>query len=426
MSMNLKEDYISLSTRFKDILKNKTLFYAVFLNIFYFIFGLTLTLTLLKDNNDFVVYYRAGQLFLYDLNGLYDPINFTSIGIWPFRYLPISAIYFMLFYLLGFNLGFILFSIINLILNILICVLLYKIIILIKGKDFESEKKRVLLYISIFLMSLPNLFNYILGQINLYVTFLILLSLFLFLKYESLKWDFISSFILGLSVIFKPITILMIPFLLVLKYNYKIRKFEFNLPKTLIRLVGALIPLFFNLLFFFLFPVLWKGFLESNFTGTEPIQSNHSFSISKLIINYYIFNNLPPSALLIIIILLLFFSCLGIIVYVFRRFEQNSIVIGYTFAILIMLLVYFDTWDHHLLMLTPLLIILVFLLPRNSEITKKFLKPSFIFLSFFDLIFMGIWFITQEFFPFNFMSTIFLSLTFFGIGKVCLEKHSND
>ncbi len=406
-------------------MKNKILFYAVLLHIFYFILAMILTLTFLRGMNDFVVYYRAGQLFLNDLNGLYDPTNYIGIDIWPFRYLPLSAIYFILFYLLGFNIGFILFSFINLILNILICVFLYKIIILIIGKDFESEKKRIFLYISMFLMSLPNLFNYILGQINLYVTFLILLSLFLFLKYESLKWDFISSFILGLSIIFKPITIFIVPFLLVLKYNYKIRKFEFNISKTLIRFVGALIPLFFNVFFFFLFPVLWKGFLESNFTGTEPIQPNHSFSISKLILNFFTFNDIPSSALTIISILLLFFCCVGIIIYVFRRFEQNSIVIGYTFGILIMLLVYFDTWDHHLLMLTPLLIILIFLLPRNSEITKKFLKPSFVFLSFFDLIFMGIWFITQEFFPFNFMSTIFLSLTFVGICKICLNKPLN-
>ena len=406
-------------------MKNKILFYAVLLHIFYFILAMILTLTFLRGMNDFVVYYRAGQLFLNDLNGLYDPTNYIGIDIWPFRYLPLSAIYFILFYILGFNIGFILFSFINLILNILICVFLYKIIILIKGKDFESEKKRIFLYISMFLMSLPNLFNYILGQINLYVTFLILLSLFLFLKYESLKWDFISSFILGLSIIFKPITIFIIPFLLVLKYNYKIRKFEFNLSKTLIRFVGALIPLFFNVFFFFLFPVLWKGFLESNFTGTGPIQPNHSFSISKLILNFFTFNNIPSSALTVMSILLLFFCSVGIIIYVFRRFEQNSIVIGYTFGILIMLLVYFDTWDHHLLMLTPLLIILVFLLPRNSEITKKFLRPSFVFLSFFDLIFMGIWFFTQEFFPFNFMSTIFLSLTFVGICKICLNKYSN-
>ncbi|KKK43423.1 hypothetical protein LCGC14_1010680 [marine sediment metagenome] len=101
--MNSKKEGISLITGFKDLLKNKLLLYAVLLHIFYFMLALTLTLTFLRGNNDFVVYYRAGQLFLNDLNGLYDPINYISIGIWPFRYFPISAIFFMLFYLLGFN-----------------------------------------------------------------------------------------------------------------------------------------------------------------------------------------------------------------------------------------------------------------------------------------------------------------------------------
>jgi len=84
---------------------------------------------------------------------------------------------------------------------------------------------------------------------------------------------------------------------------------------------------------------------------------------------------------------------------------------------LIMLLGYFDSWDHHLLILIPLLIVIIFNLPRNSEITNKF-KKSLIFFSFFDLAFMGIWFLTTPFwFPYNFASTIFLILVFYGIFK---------
>ena len=89
-----------------------------------------------------------------------------------------------------------------------------------------------------------------------------------------------------------------------------------------------------------------------------------------------------------------------------------------------MLLGYFDSWDHHLLTLTPLLIIIIFNFPRNSNITTQFIKPSFFFLSFFDLAFMGIWFITQDLFPFNFASTIFLLLIFYGLSKFCLTKDS--
>ena len=90
-----------------------------------------------------------------------------------------------------------------------------------------------------------------------------------------------------------------------------------------------------------------------------------------------------------------------------------------------MLLVYFDSWTHHLLVLTPILIILVFYLPRNSKITKKYIKPSFFFLTFFDLAFMGIWWITQDFFPYNFVSTIFLLIILYGSAKICLTENSN-
>ncbi|GAH30576.1 unnamed protein product, partial [marine sediment metagenome] len=88
-------------------------------------------------------------------NDLYtEPYN------WPFRYLPLSALYFIPFYLMGFDFGFIVFNLINLILNILICIFLYKIINLVRGKDHETDEKRVVLYICLYMISLPQIFNY--------------------------------------------------------------------------------------------------------------------------------------------------------------------------------------------------------------------------------------------------------------------------
>lgn len=376
-----------------------------------------LTLIFFRDQNDFLVYYEVGEVFITDINNLY-----STEYLWPFRYFPISAAFFVPFYLLGFDLGFVLFNFINLILNIGICILLYKIIILIKGKDHEREDNRIILYISLFLMGLPNLFNYILGQINLYITFLILLSLYLFLKYETLKWDFISSLILGISVIIKPITIFMIPFLLVVNFKFEQRKFKFNIKRSFIRLIGVLIPLSMNIIFFLIYPALLRGFITTNFTGDEPIIVNHSFSISKLILNFCIFFNIPYNSLLIILLILLIIGGIGFLTYVFRRFNNNSIVLAYLFGILIMLLAYYDSWTHHLLALTPILIILIFIIPRNSDITKIYIKPSFFFLNFIDLGFMGIWFIIKNWFPFNFVSTIFLLLIFFGLIKYCLRE----
>lgn len=415
--MNLNTYFIKIKRRFRELWEFKIFRYAVLIHGFYFILSMILTLIFFRDQNDFLVYYEVGEVFITDINNLY-----STEYLWPFRYFPISAAFFVPFYLLGFDLGFVLFNFINLILNILSCILLYKIIILIKGKDHEREDNRIILYISLFLMGLPNLFNYILGQINLYITFLILLSLYLFLKYETLKWDFISSLILGISVIIKPITIFMIPFLLVVNFKFEQRKFKFNIKRSFIRLIGVLIPLSMNIIFFLIYPALLRGFITTNFTGDEPIIVNHSFSISKLILNFCIFFNIPYNSLLIILLILLIIGGIGFLTYVFRRFNNNSIVLAYLFGILIMLLAYYDSWTHHLLALTPILIILIFIIPRNSDITKIYIKPSFFFLNFIDLGFMGIWFIIKNWFPFNFVSTIFLLLIFFGLIKYCLRE----
>lgn len=420
--MNLNTYLVKIKSRFGALWEHKIFRFAIIIHGFYFILSMVLTLIFFREQNDFLVYYKVGEVFIHDINDLYNRANY----LWPFRYFPISAIFFVPFYLVGFDLGFILFNFINLLLNILICILLYKIILYIRREDHEREDKRIILYISLFLMSLPNLFNYILGQINLYITLLILLSLFLFLTRESLKWDFLSSFILGISVLIKPITIFMIPFLLILKFEDKQRKFKFDILRSLIRIIGVILPLSLNLFLFLLYPKLWEGFLATNFTGEEPIILNHSFSLTKIIINFYIFYNISYNPLLIFLLILFIIGGIGFLMYIFRRSNSHTIVFAYLFGILIMLLVYYDSWTHHLLALTPLLVLLIFYLPRNSEITKNYVKPSFFFFSFFDLGFIGIWFITQNWFPFNFASTVFLLILFYGSSKFCVTGDIND
>ncbi|MFW9880117.1 MAG: glycosyltransferase 87 family protein [Candidatus Thorarchaeota archaeon] len=419
--MNLNTFINKTKKRFIELWNFKIFRYAVLIHGFYFILSLILTLVFFREQNDFLVYYKVGEVFIYDINELYNRVNY----LWPFRYLPISAILFVPFYLLGFDLGLIIFNLINLLLNVLICDILYKIIIHLRKEDHEKDDKRIITYICLFLMGLPNLFNYILGQINLYVTLLILLSLFLFLTHEGLKWDLIASIILGFSAIIKPITIFMIPFLLILNFDYKQRKLNFDVKRSLIRVIGVLLPIMLNIFLFLLYPALWEGFLTTNFTGDEPVILNHSFSLTKIILNIYTFFNIATNPLLIFLLILFIFGGTSFLVYIFQIRNDKSIIFAYLFGILIMLIAYYDSWTHHLLVLTPLLIILIFYLSKNSEITKKFIKPSFFFLNFFDLAFMGIWFITQKWFPFNFVSTFFLFIILYGLSKVCLKKGSN-
>ena len=422
--MEIKKLFKNVINRFKELWVHKIFRYAMILHGIYFIISLILTLTIFRNQNDFLVYYTVGKVFVTDINDLYNRANYR----WPFRYFPLSAVFFVPFYLLGFDLGFVIFNVFNLILNILISLILYKLINLIQGDDHEKDDKRVITYICIYLVSIPQIFNYILGQINLYITFLILTSLFLFLKFEKIKWQFIAGLILGISIIIKPITIFIVPFLILINYDFKRKKINFDFLRTIVRMVGVLLPLSLNLIMFLLYPALLEGFIDINFVGEDTIYVNHSFSMTKLIQNFLFFIGIPEENLLklqlpIFLVVLGIVGGLGFLIYIFRRQILDNLVYGYTFGILIMLIAYFDSWNHHLLILTPFLIIIIFNLPRNSDITKKFIKPSFFFLNFLDLAFMGLWFLIENWFPFNFESTIFLLLIFYGICKHCIDTN---
>jgi len=274
-------------------------------------------------------------------------------------------------------------------------------------------------------MGLPHILNYIYGQINLYVTFFILLSLYIFLKYRELKWQLVGSLIIGLSIIIKPTALFLIPFLIIFRYDREKRRLNLEFIQSMVRIVGALIPVLLNFILFVVYVNLWKGFLETNFIGSNPVAINFSFSITKLITNFFYFYNIPYDQFIVLISVVSIIGGFGFIIFVFRRFENNYIVYGYVFGIMIMLLTYFDSWDHHLLNLTPILIIIIFNLSKSSEITKS-IKTSLFFFSFFDLAFVGIWYLIYPLFPYNFEATFFLLLTFYAISKYCLLNRRKD
>ncbi|MFW9880016.1 MAG: glycosyltransferase family 87 protein, partial [Candidatus Thorarchaeota archaeon] len=377
-----------LKKRVKELFEHKIFRYALILHSFYFVLSIILFFLVYKEKNDFIIFYNVGNVFLNDIENLYNQTSY----LWDFRYFPLSALFFIPFSILSFESAFVVFNVFNVFLNILICILLYKIIFLTRNEDHEKDDKRVVLYICIYLMSLPHVLNYIYGQINLYITFFIVLSLYIFLKYNNIEWQFFASFILGISIIIKPTAFFLIPFLIIFNFNLENRKFRIEFLKSMIRIIGVLIPVLLNFILFFLYPALWEGFLQTNFTGSNPVALNFSFSVSKLLTNFCYFFNIPFNQLIILLGVFIIIGGLGFITFLIRRFEENSIIYGCAFGILIMLLVYFDSWDHHLLNLTPILIIIMFNLPRQSKIAQP-IKLSLLFFSFFDLAFVGIWYL---------------------------------
>jgi hypothetical protein len=360
----------------------------------------------------------VGDIFLNDIENLYNQAYY----LWDFRYFPLSALFFIPFSILSFEVAFVVFNIVNVMLNILISVVLYKIILLIRFKDHENDDKRVIIYICVYLMSLPHILNYVYGQINSYITLFILVSLYIFIKFKDLKWQFIGSLILGVSIIIKPTAFFLIPFLIIFRFDVKEKKFNLNISTSLVRLFGVILPVGLNFILFFMYPSLWQGFLETNFIGSNPSALNFSFSISKLIINFCYFFNIPFNQLYILLGGICFFGVIGFIIFILRRNNNSSIIYGFAFGIIIMLLTYYDSWDHHLLNLIPILIIILFNLPRSSELTKS-IKLSLIFFSFFDLAFVGIWYLIYPLFPFNFEGTFFLLLSFYAVSRNLISKN---
>lgn len=408
---------ISVKRKFNRFWEEKIFRIAVLLHLFYYVLSIILFFTVLSEKNDFLIFYKSGKIFLNDISNLYN----QEYYLWDFRYFPLSALFFVPFSLIDFRLAFVLFNTLNLFLNFLIIMLLYKIIKIVRGKDHEQNDKRIILYISIYLMGVPHVLNYIYGQINLFITLFILISLLIFLTYKSNVWQFIGSFILGISIIIKPTSIFLIPFLLILHFDLEKRKLEINFFKSFIRIFGVILPVLSNFVLFAAFPKLWEDFLATNFTGSNPIALNFSYSLTKLITNFCFLYNIPFNQLTILLVSVGIVGGIGFIIFVLIRREQNSILYGYTLGILIMLLTYFDSWDHHLLNLTPLLIIIIFNLPRKTELLN-YIKPSLFFFNFFDILFVGIWYLTYPLFPYNFVGTFFLILTLFGVIKYCLVK----
>jgi len=282
--MDIKARLNKYKNRFIEIWEFKIFRYAIILHISYFILAAVLVLGVFRDQNDFLVFYQVGGVFLKDISDLYNQSNY----LWDFRYFPLSAIFFIPFYLMGFDAGFIVFHIFNLFINILICIILYKIILLIKASDHENNEKRIITYISVYLMALPQMFNYVLGQINIIITFLMILSLYIFIKYKDIKWEFLASFILGISILIKPITIFLIPFLIVFNYDIKQKKVFFDLKANLVRLIGVALPLSLNIIVALFYPNLVEGFIVTNFTRNSLITTNASFSITRLFVNFFL------------------------------------------------------------------------------------------------------------------------------------------
>ncbi|MFX1591031.1 MAG: glycosyltransferase 87 family protein, partial [Promethearchaeota archaeon] len=313
------------------------------------------------NENDYLSFYYAGLNVLEDLPNLYN----SSLSPFPFRYLPISAYFFTPFSLLGLKLGFFFFQIFNFVLNLAAIYLIYKIIQIFvntekklninyklnKFKDIfnEPDNESILHHSGIFLIMLPQFMNYFLGQINIVVSFFILISLFYLLK-DSLGYDLLGGLFLGLGISFKPSLVLLLPFILLLNYTRETKKFEFHFKRTVIRLFGSFFPIIISGLFFAIFPEMIGGFIEVNLTGEYTynvggdLEINPSFSLTRILIILFQLLRIDVNSFAVFVIITLLFYIPIFIMFIFSNDSQTRLINGYFAGISIMLLVYFDSW----------------------------------------------------------------------------------
>lgn len=380
------------------------------------------------NNNDYLSFYHAGIIVLEDLPNLYNP----SLYLFPFRYLPISAFFFTPFSLLGLELGYFVFQIFNFFLNFLNLYLIYKIIKKyqteyreirfsyncnnFKNIFINPENESILHQNAIYLIMLPQFMNYFLGQINILVLFFTLGSFYFFLK-EKKRYDFLGGLMLGCGILLKPTLLLLLPFIIIINFNKKTRKFQIKFKQALLRLVSPLTLVLISAFFFIIYPNMLNDFIYVNLAGRYTynlggeLEINPSFSLTRILLIIFDIIGLKLNGFLVFFALLIIFFIPMYYYFVLYQKESHKLLIGYLSGYLIMLIVYFDSWPHHLVVLAPFLIIFIIIHEKFRKI--KSIKLIHYLLSILMVVFWGIFFLTYEIFPINLGGLILLIILYY-------------
>lgn len=159
------------------------------------------------------------------------------------------------------------------------------------------------------------------------------------------------------------------------------------------------------------------GFIEVNLTGEYTysvgggLGINPSFSLTRILLTLFEVLALDINYFLVFIIIILLIWLPIFIVFLFSKISQIRLIHGYFTGITVMLLVYFDSWPHHIVVLAPFLIF--FLLLEKDFNRYVFFKYVYYLISFSILAFWIIFYLTYVIFPFNLGGLILLVLLYY-------------
>ncbi|MBA7646455.1 hypothetical protein ES703_54219 [subsurface metagenome] len=267
--------------------------------------------------------------------------------------------------------------------------------------------------------------NYFLGQINFLILVFILASLFYFLKGRK-RYDFLGGLLLGFGILVKPTLILILPFIIALSYNRETRKFTFKFKQTIIRLSGSIILIVISGFFFLIYRIMLDDFIKVNLTGKHTysiggdVEVNPSFSLTRIVLISYELLDLNINNFLVLIVISLLIFLPIYFLFILSADQPNKIIIGYLIAVTTALIVYFDTWPHHLVVLAPFMILFMLLYKNFERFT--FFKYIHNLLTILTVMLWSLFFLTYEIFPFNLGGLVLLILLYYNLFIFCKHR----
>ena len=339
----LKQDLNSCTDHIKKTRTLKislivNLIYVIFTILFFFLVPLIIPIENTIIANVFKIFYQSAQTIVSNPEQLYSLPDYNM----PFRYLPLFSLLFIPYTLIPYELAFVIHTVLLGLVQTASFYLIYIISTQFYKIKYDSKVKSDLLFVC--LMAPLQVPMILMGQISHIFIFLILTVIFLIenvrTKRYGIKYDyFVVGLILGLSISFKPFSILIVPLLtkLVIKFKDKKIKIQFNF---LIQLVsGLIVSHLINAFYFFLYPSLFFEFLDIN--STTQLLNYPSSSIIRII--SFLFNSFSIEPIVMLILTIILY---GLLFSFFLMTPSNKINYPAYFGmvILIIMINFTDSW----------------------------------------------------------------------------------
>jgi len=298
---------------------------------------------------DFGNYREAAGLFArgeFDL--IYSEAYFNAQGFGPFRYFPMMLVFFVPFVLMPFEIAYILFTIINIVLVLYTHYLIVKIIVKLKLPAKTGFVQTTSLFFIFFV------FEFLVqGQI---VGILIVILLNAMIKLIDGK-DFQAALLIGICTIFKPVTIILMSVLLISATRFK----------TVIKyVVGILIPMVPDILFFTYNPIVFTRFIMINVSSLvkDKLEAPRCDMVDWLAS----LTGIPRFYFFLIILVICVVLATRIIPKINDRVWKTVFTFGFSFA-------FYqasqpDMWGSQMLLIYPFVILAGTMITQQNELFK--------------------------------------------------------